>query len=102
MCYGCPVGKNNSFPGGGTVELSLAGREAVSSENRGRIFQSGGRWERAFEFWLLPGVCGWFKVGPEDGKGGSQAVNSGCSVASAELPLRYVSRDKVRGIRKRK
>lgn len=37
-----PSGKNNLFPGGGTVELSLAGREAVSSENRGRMFQSEG------------------------------------------------------------
>lgn len=49
----------------------------------------------SLEFWLLPDVCGWFEVGHENGKGGSLAVKSGCSVASAELPLRYVSRGKV-------
>lgn len=32
--------KNNLFPGGGTVEMSLVGREAGSPRNRGRMFQA--------------------------------------------------------------
>ena len=61
MCYGCPVEERIRFLEEGTFELSAAGRDAVSSESRGRVFQQevvG----KSLEFWLLPGVCGWFEV----------------------------------------
>lgn len=61
MCCVYSMEKIVCFLEEGTVELSLAGREAVSSENSGRMFQAeGGRQEPWF--WLLPGVCIWCEV----------------------------------------
>lgn len=75
MRWGCPVEKNNLFPGGGTVELSLVRREGVSPENRGSMFQAeeGGKepWVpvAARSLWLIWSAA----VGPEAGKGGGRA-----------------------------
>lgn len=52
-----PSGKNNLFPGGGTVELSLAGREAVSSENRKDV--SIKEVGKSLEFCCEEFVAGW-------------------------------------------
>lgn len=42
MCCGCPVEKMIYFPEEGTFEPSLGGREACSSESRGKMFQAEG------------------------------------------------------------
>lgn len=66
-----PSGKNSLFPGGGTVEPSLAGREAVSSANGGRMFQSEGGGQEpgvlvaARSLWLVRGrTRGWKRREP--------------------------------------
>lgn len=71
MCYGCPVGRIVCFLAEGQLSWVLQEEKQLALKTEEGCFNQR-EVGKSLEFWLLPGVCGWFEVGREDGKGGSQ------------------------------